>query len=225
MISFIKLLLRTFGYESGQEIPEMHLLHLWLAPQYLEPQTMQRLRREFQKTKPFPHAVLPHFFQEAQVEEVKKAVLQEKFTEKHADLFSFFQTADFQSTQQRKLQAFHQFLQSVPFQMYMRYVTGFQFAPRKVDCAATLYEDTHFLLPHDDRLDTRKLAFMLYLSDMRKRSGGALQLYEKQRVVKQILPATNAFVYFAVSKDSLHGVQEVVGRAKRLTIGGWYHAR
>ncbi|MBT4538756.1 hypothetical protein HOI26_02755 [Candidatus Woesearchaeota archaeon] len=225
MFPFIKLMLRTFGYAEGQDIPEMHLLNFWLAPQYLEQITMQRLREEFQKQKPFPHLSLQHFFHEARLEELKKAIDEEKFTQKTSDLFSFKQTKDFFNCKNKVIKAFYDFLRSKAFMVYMEYLTGLKFKRNQVDLAATLYEDTDFLLPHDDRLEKRKLAFMTYLSNLRKRDGGTLVLYnEKGKAVKKVLPLANTFCFFAVSKHSLHEIEEVVGKVQRLTVGGWYHA-
>mgnify|MGYP003342408719 CR=1 FL=1 len=43
---------------------------------------------------------------------------------------------------------------------------------KKVDLFASLYQDTDFLLPHDDKLESRKIAFIIYLSNLEKKDGG-----------------------------------------------------
>ena len=91
--------------------------------------------------------------------------------------------------------------------------------------SASRYEDTDFLLCHDDQLEKRALAFILYLTTLQKDQGGALCFYDqKERLVKRVIPQANTLVIFQVSERSLHAVEEVI-KAERLAIGGWYHGR
>ena len=92
----------------------------------------------------------------------------------------------------------------------------------RIDLFGSLYQDTDFLLPHDDRLSGRRIAFMIYLSDLDEKDGGALLLYGKKGV-KKIRPRSRSFVFFEVSDRSLHGVEEVVTKNKRYALSGWFH--
>lgn len=48
----------------------------------------------------------------------------------------------------------------------------------KVSLTGSLYKFTDLLLPHDDQLEARKFAFILYLvDDWREEDGGQLKIY------------------------------------------------
>jgi len=79
-------------------------------------------------------------------------------------------------------------------------------------------------LPHDDRLEGRKIAYVLYLSDLREEDGGSLDMYEDMKIVKSIIPKFGDLLLFEVSEKSFHQVAEVLTDANRLTIAGWFHA-
>ena len=99
----------------------------------------------------------------------------------------------------------------------------------QLDMAATVYQDTDYLLPHDDQLDSRAIAYMVYLSTLNKNDGGALALFSNkenklQEITKRIIPQFNTFFLFKVSSLSLHTVEEVIGDVQRFAISGWFHA-
>jgi Rps23 Pro-64 3,4-dihydroxylase Tpa1-like proline 4-hydroxylase len=80
------------------------------------------------------------------------------------------------------------------------------------------------LLPHDDRLSGRKIAYILNLSkNFAKNDGGALQFFKGKKIVKSIPPTFNTFTIFQVSPRSLHQVQEVLSDKKRISFAGWFH--
>jgi Rps23 Pro-64 3,4-dihydroxylase Tpa1-like proline 4-hydroxylase len=90
--------------------------------------------------------------------------------------------------------------------------------------SAFIYDDTDYLLPHDDRLEGRKIAYVVQVGDnFAKEDGGALQLLEGKKVVKSISPSYNAFTIFKVSSKSWHQVQEVLSSKKRVSFAGWFH--
>jgi Rps23 Pro-64 3,4-dihydroxylase Tpa1-like proline 4-hydroxylase len=110
---------------------------------------------------------------------------------------------------------------------FMRNMSGHKLTST-VDIAATRYTDTNYLLCHDDKLDSRKIAFLVYLTDMTPVSGGALALYSAKKgkphkVVERIFPQKGTFACFDVSAISYHEVEEVLGKHARVAIGGWYH--
>ena len=112
-----------------------------------------------------------------------------------------------------------------------------------MDCAANCHAKGCHLLCHDDVIGTRKISYILYLTDpapvWTDADGGRLELYEAlpdegdpSRCVpgplpaKTIVPAFNSLAYFAVRPGvSFHSVQEVLCARPRLSIQGWYHAR
>ena len=101
----------------------------------------------------------------------------------------------------------------------------------KIDMSAYVYGLGSFLLPHDDQVEGRVIAYSLHLTDVEisEEMGGALHLYEadntgKSRLVKSIIPEYNSLIMFEVSDKSWHQVGEVLEDIQRLTVTGWYHA-
>lgn len=87
------------------------------------------------------------------------------------------------------------------------------------------------LLCHDDELEGRRIAFILYLVPPWDSSlGGTLDLYnvdehfQPKQIVKSLIPSWNTLVFFEVSPVSFHQVSEVLSEEKsRLSISGWFH--
>lgn len=205
------------------------MLNSWIQPMYTQPKAVANIKKKFKTAKPFRYLELSAFFQEEKLLKVLNALASEKFFEKHSDLFQFKQTADLKDTEQPALKEFIQFLYSKEFIAYMQEVTGFKFT-KTMDVAGTLYQDTDFLLCHDDQLDDRKIAFLVYLSTVEDTDGGALALYDTKgkkpnKVTNRIVPTFNKLAFFEVSKTSFHEVEEVLVQKDRLAIGGWYYAR
>ena len=101
----------------------------------------------------------------------------------------------------------------------------------KIDMSAYVYGLGSFLLPHDDQVEGRIIAYSLHLTDIEiaEKMGGALHMYEaddvgKSKLVKSIIPEYNSLIMFEVSDKSWHQVGEVLEYIQRLTVTGWYHA-
>ncbi len=204
------------------------LLSEWVNPCYLKDTFTNNSHRAFISNKPFPHSVLPQFFRSEKLIDLEEALSTEDFHLKDADLFTFFQTNDLVGTKNKILQEFRTFLSSSVFVSLMSAITGIKLVPQKIDLAGSLYTSTHHLLPHDDHLEQRKVAFMFYLTSLGKKDGGALGLYASQRgaatkIVKRIQPRRNTFVFFTVSKKSFHEVGEVLSDKKRVALSGWLY--
>ncbi len=215
------------------------LLSAWINPTYLKPATITKLKASFQKAKPYRYLEADEFFNHDKMVAVLKALLAEKFYFKESDLFKFNQTQDLKNTKNKVLKEYVDFLYSKDFVNYMQELTGFSYS-QTVDIAGTMYEDTNFLLCHDDKLDDRKIAFLCYMSTVSKSDGGSLALYTYKKtkakngkelilpnkIVKQIFPSFNKLAFFEVSEISFHEVEEVVTPGmKRLAIGGWYYGK
>jgi Rps23 Pro-64 3,4-dihydroxylase Tpa1-like proline 4-hydroxylase len=201
-----------------------HLQNMYLS----HVPSIKALAKEFKSAKPYPYLECKKFFDEILMQEVKTALLKQAFEEKESDLFKFKQTADLKNTTNPVIKEFIAYLYSQNFIDFMQQVTGFTLT-NQVDIAGTRYDDTDFLLCHDDELQGRKIAFLVYLSDMKISDGGALALYDvKQKlpnkVVKTIQPQFATFTFFEVNPFSFHEVQEVLSKNSRIAIGGWYHA-
>ena len=101
----------------------------------------------------------------------------------------------------------------------------------KIDMGAYVYGLGDFLLPHDDQVEGRIIAYSLHLTDIEitDKMGGALHIYEadksgKSTLVKSIIPEYNSLIMFEVSNHSWHQVGEILEDIQRLTVTGWYHA-
>ncbi len=203
-------------------------LQEWVSPSYLQSSFLINGKQKFFTNKPFPYLVLPDFLRLDKITTLQKALSKEDFHLKDSDLFTFFQTNDLMGTKNKVLQDFRTFLSSSVFVSLMSAITGIKLVPRKIDLAGSLYTSTHHLLPHDDHLEKRKVAFMLYLTTLEKKEGGALGLYNSEKesatsIVKRIQPMVNTFVFCNVSKKSFHEVEEVLSDKKRVTLSGWYY--
>lgn len=197
----------------------------WLQEPYHIERKQLLLCKAFKTAQPFSHLILPDLFSEEKLIPVVQAIQQLSFFPKAADLFQFKHSADFSGIQQPILREFRDVLRSPEFMAFIEQITGVQLKKDVIDVAASLYQDTDFLLCHDDRLENRSLAFILYFSTLTKDQGGALCLYDAQeKLAKRIVPKWNTLVLFRVSKKSLHAVEEVID-AQRLAVGGWYHGR
>lgn len=199
----------------------------WISKEYLDIKKLDNLRKSFQNQKPFPNSELSTFIKEEKAVLLLKELSKEKFLQKESDLFKFKQTNDFISTDSNILKEFRSFLMSKEFISLISYVTKEKLTGN-IDVNGSLYEKTDYLLPHDDRLEDRKIAFIYYLSTLSKSEGGALLLFSSKdnvpvKAVKSINPTANTFAFFKVSPLSFHQVDEVLSKKQRITINGWFH--
>ncbi|MFT4326613.1 MAG: 2OG-Fe(II) oxygenase family protein [Candidatus Woesearchaeota archaeon] len=200
----------------------------YIKKEYLHEDFIAATQKQFSEQKPYPYIAIPDFFDEKELEAITEAFLEETFYEKSSDLFQFKQTQDFKSVTQEKLVAFRDFLYSKAFIDYMKKLSGLDLSYSKADIFCSLYEDTDYLLCHDDQIDTRKIAYLIYLTDLEEKDGGALEIYESKEgkpthCVEKIYPKRNTIVFFEVSERSFHAVEEVMGDAQRIAITGWWH--
>lgn len=194
-----------------------------IDPRHLTPAGLARLRKQYARNKPYPHVVLKDFFNAAVLKTVKKALLKERFVEAEADLFSFEQCNDLKHSKNKTLREFRSFLRSPRFLSLLSYITGENLS-RTIDISGFIYDDTDHLLPHDDKLEGRKLAFVLNLSTMTSKDGGQLDMFKGNKVTKSYLPTFNSLVVFTVKPGTtMHQVREVITDKKRITLAGWVH--
>lgn len=163
--------------------------------------------------KPFPHITVDNYID---VTELLEHIAKEEFIHKKSDLFEFFQS---QSLKDKD------FVKNILKQIKeeLENATGETFSD--IDSHATNYEDTNFLLPHDDQLENRRYAYLLYLTDVEEDEGGALALFDDtcSEIVNKIQPKKARLAIFEVSDISYHCVEEVMGDVQRIALGGWTH--
>jgi len=178
-------------------------------------------KETFLSKKPYPHVVMDNFLDEEVATQILERLCTESFEYKESDLFTFKQTPMLQYDD------FLGFLREV-LQPVVENLTGKKIG--EIDMHGSLYEDTDHLLCHDDQLEDRVIAYLLYLSDVDEADGGALTLYDEVNgkpgsVVKRVQPRFNRLVIFEVSDVSFHAVEEVIADTQRIAIGGWFHAK
>ncbi len=200
----------------------------WINQKYLSFLDLERFKTAFPSQKPFPYLEFKNFFRLDKIIEVVKALTEERFHPQQADLFQFKQTGDLSATKNKVLQELRTFLSSPEFTSYLSGITSTNLKPKVIDMSGTLYEDTDYLLCHDDQLEGRKIAYFLYLSDLEKNDGGALHLFSSKdgiptEAAVTIIPKFNTFSFFLVSEKSFHEVTEVVRDVQRIAVSGWFH--
>ena len=181
-----------------------------------------------------------------------------KATFKESDLFRVYQSIDLgnldplDATLMKSmpaLMALRARLYSCEWRSFIEQISGVEKGSLidKVDCAVNCHDTGCHLLCHDDVIGTRKVSYILYLTDptpeWKDEDGGRLELYENCAEsikgegsdedlcrnlpgvfpVKTILPKFNSMAYFVVEPGvSFHSVQEVFCDRPRLSIQGEY---
>ena len=197
---------------------------------------LQELAKEFSKAKPFSHLSLPNFVDETFLEQVKTEVMGLKFNEKSNDLFHFMQSDDLKAITNNKssVAQLRDILYSTQFRGALETITGIKLhgLSKDVSVNAAIYNSGDRLLCHDDELEGRRIAFIIYMvpRDWNQADAGHLDLFQcaennhPTAVAKSLLPAWNTFNFFEVSPISYHQVREVLSQDKeRVSISGWFH--
>ena len=225
-------------------IVEHQVIH-FVAPKHLDERRIGKYAVDFDTAKPFKYLELRDFLNHTTAVTLKRSLENLEFELKKSDLFEFFQTADLTNISDSlkvssclKISEFADFLRSSSFRAYMMAITGIDLSSSEITMFGSKYEDTHYLLPHDDQLEGRQIAFLFYFSEMNVGHGGELVLFDTQGgevgsvqstsavcEAVRIRPRFNSFFFFEVSPQSLHAVSEVIGSGVRYTLAGWFVKR
>ena len=170
--------------------------------------------------KPFKHWIIEQFLSESECSHMIKHIIAQKFNRKDCDLFQFYQGEDLKKTKSAILKDFHKYFSSKDFIKEISQITNQRLT--WIDMSPFIYDSTDYLLPHDDRLEGRKIAYILYLNNIS--DGGTLDFFENKKIVKRIKPKAGNLVLFEVSEKSLHQVSEVIS-GRRITLAGWFHGK
>ncbi|CAM9447237.1 unnamed protein product [Bubo scandiacus] len=179
---------------------------------------------------PFRHGVIPGFLAgPAFAEALRDELLGLGFRGRHNDLLSLRQSEELGGRSEPHVAALRHAL-CEEFRSWLSAVTQIELEPT-IDISCAKYEYTDVLLCHDDELEGRRIAFILYLvPPWEKSDGGTLDLYstdehfQPQQIVKSLVPSWNTLVFFEVSPVSFHQVSEVLSEEKcRLSVSGWFH--
>ncbi|KAM9765677.1 prolyl 3-hydroxylase OGFOD1 [Menidia menidia] len=179
---------------------------------------------------PFPHCIIRNFISsETFTENLQRELLELNFHEKSNDLYKFKQSDDLKKRKEPHITGLRTALFG-PFRSWLGEVLGVELEPT-VDISCAKYEYTDVLLCHDDELEGRRVAFILYLvPPWQSSDGGTLDLYstdsnfQPQSKIKSLVPSWNTLILFEVSPVSFHQVSEVLSQDKcRLSLSGWFH--
>jgi Rps23 Pro-64 3,4-dihydroxylase Tpa1-like proline 4-hydroxylase len=218
------------------------------------------VQKSYALATPFPHAQVFEVFEPDFLNAVKEEIKRETTVNfKESDLFRVYQSIDLanlqpDTPQARKLKhvmRLRALLYSQEWRGVMEELTGLppSTLTSQIDCACNCHAPGCHLLCHDDVIGTRKISYIIYLTepDWKEEDGGALELYEPQRdddcqdhtakninadkmaslpiPVARAWPVFNSMAFFVVTPgSSFHAVQEVLGDKPRLSLQGWYHA-
>ena len=202
------------------------------------------LQGEFASATPYRHGVIRPLCDEQRLRVAHGELLALEATYKETDLFKLHQTADFANMTGAEaaarvptLLALRDALYSGEMRALIERVTQCGALSDRVDCAANVYMRGSHLLAHDDVIGTRRVSYIVYLSEpdceWTSDDGGALELYALDSPgtpaaspAKTLLPHWNSLALFVVEPGvSFHSVQEVFSPDKwRISIQGWYHA-
>ncbi|KAM3535526.1 hypothetical protein MY4038_001211 [Beauveria bassiana] len=197
-------------------------------------------RTEYAKSTPYKHAVIHELVNDKLLRSVREEVrVNVHFTPKETDIYKIHQSGDLANldgledeslAKLPSLLALRDAIYSESFRDYVAGITGCgPLSGRKTDMAINVYTPGCYLLCHDDVIGSRRVSYILYLTDpdtpWQPEWGGALRLFpvqEKQGddgkvaktplpdVVKSIPPAWNQLSFFAVQPgESFHDVEEV----------------
>ncbi|KAG6001819.1 hypothetical protein E4U21_003781 [Claviceps maximensis] len=197
--------------------------------------------KEYAASTPYKHAVIHQLVDDALLRSVRDEVRGNvQFTPKETDIYKIHQSGDLANldgldddslAKLPSLLALRDAIYSDSFRKYVSDITGCgPLSGRKTDMAINVYTPGCFLLCHDDVIGSRKVSYILYLTDPDKpwqpEWGGALRLFPVREIkndssgevaktplpdpVKIIPPAWNQLSFFAVQPgESFHDVEEV----------------
>ncbi|OTB02108.1 hypothetical protein M426DRAFT_74800 [Hypoxylon sp. CI-4A] len=189
---------------------------------------------------PYKHSVIHELIDDTLLRSVREEIKNNvSFTPKETDIYKIHQSGDLANldglddealAKLPSLLALRDAMYSQAFRDYVATITGCgPLSGRKTDMAINVYTPGCYLLCHDDVIGSRKVSYILYLTDpdipWKAEWGGALRLFPVRTikgkdgqvartpapdVSKIIPPAWNQLSFFAVQPgESFHDVEEV----------------
>ena len=231
-------------------------------PGLFESDTRETFRKSYKQSSPYPHAVVPALIQEPLLRAVRQEITTHiHFTLKETDIYRIHQSGDLANLSRLEADSLKHLpslvhlrdaLYSSDFREWVSTVTGAGKASgKKTDMAVNVYTPGSYLLCHDDVIGSRRVSYILYLTDpdhpWQPEWGGGLRLYptetEQNKAGEDIQvplaehslnipPSFSQLSFFAVRPgESYHDVEEVYygpnlqadGGRIRMAISGWYH--
>lgn len=224
----------------------------------------KKIAERYASSSPYKHAAISPLIDDQLLRSVRTEILENiHFTLKETDIYKIYQSGDLANLdglEDRALEKLPSLLRlrdalySSSFRKYISAITGCgDLSGRKTDMAINVYTPGCYLLCHDDVIGSRRVSYILYLTDpdnpWKEEWGGALRLFPTMEIdddgVKTVIPcpdarkslspAWNQLSFFAVQPgESFHDVEEVHyaatmkqlaedGGRVRMAISGWFH--
>lgn len=205
-----------------------------------DPSVLADYASQYAKSEPYKHAVIHDLFDDRLLRSVRDEIRTNvSFTPKETDIYKIHQSGDLANldglddgslAKLPSLLALRDAVYSESFRHYVSHITGCgPLSGKKTDMAVNVYTPGCYLLCHDDVIGSRRVSYILYLTDpdvpWQPQWGGALRLYPVIEIkgdngevaklpqpdfVKSIPPAWNQLSFFAVQPgQSFHDVEEV----------------
>lgn len=202
--------------------------------------------KEYADSEPYKHSVISSLINDELLRSVRSEIKENvHFTPKETDIYKIHQSGDLANLdglddaaleKLPSLLRLRDALYSSAFRKYVATITGSgELSGRKTDMAINVYTPGCHLLCHDDVIGSRRVSYILYLTDpdipWKEEWGGALRLFptktfedetgEKTKIpspdfTKVIPPAWDQLSFFAVQPgESFHDVEEVYHAANK----------
>jgi Rps23 Pro-64 3,4-dihydroxylase Tpa1-like proline 4-hydroxylase len=249
---------------AKKQATEANTAHGYFSDGLFADETVRRYADDYANSEPYKHAVVSDLINDSLLRSVRSEILDNiHFTPKETDIYKIHQSGDLANLDGLPASALEKLpsllmlrdaLYSYEFRQWLSTVTGAgALSGSKTDMAVNVYVPGCHLLCHDDVIGSRRVSYILYLTNPDKpwkaEWGGALRLYPtgvmkdesgKSFQVpssdwsKVIPPAWNQLSLFAVQPgESFHDVEEVYkqeqagteddGGRFRMAISGWFH--
>lgn len=220
-------------------------------------ETIKSHASEYATSGPYKHAVVSSLINDELLRSVRTEIVENvHFTPKETDIYKIHQSGDLANLDGLPASALEKLpsllklrdaMYSAEFRAWVSEVSGAGLlSGMKTDMAVNVYVPGCHLLCHDDVIGSRRVSYILYLTNPENGKtwqegwGGALRLYPTDEVeegfklprsewTKVIPPAWNQLSFFAVQPgESFHDVEEVyhgeAGEERvRMAISGWFH--
>ncbi|PBP21569.1 2-oxoglutarate and Fe(II) dioxygenase domain containing protein 1 [Diplocarpon rosae] len=225
---------------------------------------LEKHTEDYASSEPYKHGVIGSLINEDLLRSVRDEIRENvQFTPKETDIYRIHQSGDLANLdglddgaleKLPSLLKLRDAIYSSQFRKYISTITGSgELSGRKTDMAINVYTPGCHLLCHDDVIGSRRISYILYLTDpdvpWKEEWGGALRLFPTTThkddgvttitpdsdTSKVIPPAWNQLSFFAVQPGlSFHDVEEVYhavnqkqlaedGGRIRMAISGWFH--
>ncbi|KAI0385827.1 Oxoglutarate and iron-dependent oxygenase degradation C-term-domain-containing protein [Hypomontagnella monticulosa] len=207
---------------------------------------LDKYTQGYAESTPYKHSVIHELIDDSLLRAVREEIKHNvSFTPKETDIYKIHQSGDLANldglddealAKLPSLLALRDAMYSQSFRDYVAHITGCgPLSGRKTDMAINVYTPGCYLLCHDDVIGSRKVSYILYLTDpdipWKPEWGGALRLFPVRTikgkdgqvartptpdVSKIIPPAWNQLSFFAVQPgESFHDVEEVYHSANK----------